>query len=178
MHLRKRMLAMTAVVFMAVFAMLAGNIPMEDTGEKNVPDFIDDHKKTIYFGYSDDSLTSYINSAAVAFGEREDVHVIPVLLDDNSYLETINNMMIELYASMAQAEMEKKEKRQREGIAAKKARGEWADYGRPRAMDLQEFAKQYQAVERGEKKPFELMRELGMTKATFYRYKGQLKKEG
>lgn len=95
MHLRKRMLAMTAVVFMAVFAMLAGNIPMEDTGEKNVPDFIDDHKKTIYFGYSDDSLTSYINSAAVAFGEREDVHVIPVLLDDNSYLETINNMTIE-----------------------------------------------------------------------------------
>ena len=93
-------------------------------------------------------------------------------------LETINNMMIELYASMAQAEMEKKEKRQREGIAAKKARGEWADYGRPRAMDLQDFAKQYQAVVRGEKKPFELMRELGMTKATFYRYKGQLKKEG
>lgn len=37
-------------------------------------------------------------------------------------LETVNNMMIELYASMAQAEMEKKEKRQREGIEAKKAR--------------------------------------------------------
>ena len=31
-------------------------------------------------------------------------------------METINNMMIELYASMAQAEIEKKEKRQREGI--------------------------------------------------------------
>ena len=30
-------------------------------------------------------------------------------------LETINNMMLELYASMAQAELEKKEKRQREG---------------------------------------------------------------
>ncbi|MCI7169654.1 recombinase family protein [bacterium] len=92
-------------------------------------------------------------------------------------LETINNMMIELYASMAQAEMEKKEKRQREGIEAKKARGEWSDYGRPRIMDINEFAKQYQAVERGEKKPFELIKELGMTKATFYRYKGMLKKE-
>lgn len=46
-------------------------------------------------------------------------------------LETINNMMIELYASMAQAEMEKKEKRQREGIEAKKARGEWSDYVMP-----------------------------------------------
>lgn len=44
-------------------------------------------------------------------------------------LETINNMMIELYASMAQAEIEKKEKRQREGIEQKKARGEWDDYG-------------------------------------------------
>lgn len=92
-------------------------------------------------------------------------------------LETINNMMIELYASMAQAEMEKKEKRQREGIEAKKARGEWSDYGRPRVMNINEFAKQYQAVERGEKKPFELIKELGMTKATFYRYKGMLKKE-
>ena len=92
-------------------------------------------------------------------------------------LETINNMMIELYASMAQAEMEKKEKRQREGIEAKKARGEWADYGRPRVMGQDEFAKKYQAVEYGDKKPFELMRELNMTKATFYRYKAMLKKE-
>ena len=34
-------------------------------------------------------------------------------------METINNMLIELYATMAQAEIEKKEKRQAEGIAAK-----------------------------------------------------------
>lgn len=38
-------------------------------------------------------------------------------------IETINNMMIELYASMAEAEMKKKEKRQREGIETKKLRG-------------------------------------------------------
>lgn len=36
-------------------------------------------------------------------------------------METVNNMLIELYAAMAQAEIEKKEKRQREGIDAKKA---------------------------------------------------------
>lgn len=46
-------------------------------------------------------------------------------------METVNNMLIELYAAMAQAEIEKKEKRQREGIEAKKARGDWDDYGRP-----------------------------------------------
>ena len=48
-------------------------------------------------------------------------------------METINNMLIELYATMAQAEIEKKEKRQQEGIEAKKARGEWDKYGRPKA---------------------------------------------
>ena len=35
-------------------------------------------------------------------------------------METINNMLIEIYAAMAQAEIEKKEKRQKEGIQAKK----------------------------------------------------------
>ena len=34
-------------------------------------------------------------------------------------IETINNVLIEIYASLAQAEMEKKEKRQREGMEAK-----------------------------------------------------------
>lgn len=91
-------------------------------------------------------------------------------------METINNMMIELYASMAQAEIEKKEKRQREGIEAKKARGEWDDYGRPRVMSLDEFSTHYSAVQQGKKKPFELMKELGMTKPTFYRYKSQVEK--
>ena len=91
-------------------------------------------------------------------------------------LETINNMMIELYASMAQAEIEKKEKRQKEGIEAKKARGEWSNYGRPKAMNIEEFAEQYKAVQQGKKKPFVLMRELEMTKSTFYRYKYQIEK--
>ena len=49
-------------------------------------------------------------------------------------METVNNMLIELYAAMAQAEIEKKEKRQREGIQAKKERGEWDNYGRPAVM--------------------------------------------
>ena len=88
-------------------------------------------------------------------------------------MECINNMMLELYSSMAQAELEKKEKRQREGIAAKKERGEWSDYGRPRSMSFELFSNEYQRVLKGETKPFVLIRELGLTKATFYRYKKQ-----
>ena len=34
-------------------------------------------------------------------------------------METINNMMLELYASISESEIQKKEKRQREGIAMK-----------------------------------------------------------
>lgn len=110
---------------------------------------------------------------------------IPTTLQDLSKLDnsmaqmimdTINNMLIELYATMAQAEIEKKEKRQQEGIEAKKARGEWDDYGRPKAMDINEFAKEYKRVIDGNIRPFDLMRELGLTKPTFYRYKKQLER--
>lgn len=92
-------------------------------------------------------------------------------------METINNMLIEMYAVMAQVEIEKKEKRQREGIEAKKERGEWDDYGRPKAMDMETFSEQYKRVVDGEMRPFELMKELGLTKSTFYRYKKQFEKQ-
>lgn len=86
-------------------------------------------------------------------------------------METINNMLIEMYASFAHGEMDKREKRQSEGIEAKKQRGEWDDYGRPVAMDFDKFSKEYERVIKGEIKPFDLMRELNLTKPTFYRYK-------
>lgn len=86
-------------------------------------------------------------------------------------METINNMMLELYASMAEAEMEKKEKRQREGIEMKKKRGEWDEYGRPAAIDQEIFNKAYGRVAAGEIGPTELRKELGLTHSTFYRYR-------
>jgi DNA invertase Pin-like site-specific DNA recombinase len=85
-------------------------------------------------------------------------------------METINNMLIEMYASFAQAELEKKEKRQKEGIEAKKSRGEWDDYGRPRALDFEKFSKEYKRVLDGAIKPVECMKLLGITKPTYYRY--------
>lgn len=96
------------------------------------------------------------------------------LPDDSSIatmiMETINNMLIEMYASFAQAELEKKEKRQKEGIAAKKARGKWGDYGRPRVLEFDKFSREYKRVLDGAIKPVECMRLLGMTKPTYYRY--------
>ena len=89
-------------------------------------------------------------------------------------IETINNMMVELYASMAEAEMKKKEKRQREGIETKKLRGEWDDYGRPAAIDQGVFDQAFQRVFKGEITPTKLRKELGLSHTTFYRYRARL----
>lgn len=51
--------------------------------------------KTIYFWYTDDELTDYINNAAVSFGEKEGVRVIPVLASGSEYLEAINKASLE-----------------------------------------------------------------------------------
>ncbi len=92
-------------------------------------------------------------------------------------MQTVNNMLIEMYATFAHAEMQKREKRQREGIQAKKDRGEWADYGRPKAVSWSVFKKEYAKVVCGEVRPFECMKTLSMSKPTFYRYVRQYKAE-
>lgn len=91
-------------------------------------------------------------------------------------METINNMLIEMYTALAQAEMEKKEKRQAEGIQEMKNRGEWHLYGRQRTMTLEKFAEEYQKVLLKEKRPVDVMKEFGLTNSTYYRYKKELEK--
>ena len=89
--------------------------------------------------------------------------------------DTINKVVIEIYAMQAETELQRKEKRQREGIEAKKARGEWDDYGRHRLMSAEEFAKQYSKVEQGKIGSLELMRQLKMKKSTYFKYVNEYK---
>ncbi len=84
-------------------------------------------------------------------------------------LECINNMMLELYASIAQAEIEKKEKRQREGIEAKKERGEWADYGRPHVVKPDNFDEVILEWKAGQITAVEAMKRTNLKKTTFYK---------
>ena len=91
MHLKSRLLATAAVIAMAAAAIYGSTFEMsgvdEDPGRLS---WLGNRKETIYFWYSDDSLTNYINSAAVTFGEREGVRVIPILTSDSEYLEAVN----------------------------------------------------------------------------------------
>ena len=95
-------------------------------------------------------------------------------MDDNMatmILHTINNMLIEMYAVFAQAELQKRETRQKQGLVEMKRRGEWDNYGRPAAIDFDTFCHEYKKVLAGEMKPFDCIKKLGVGKSTYYRYK-------
>lgn len=91
-------------------------------------------------------------------------------------MSCINEMLISFYDLMARTELKRKKKRQREGMEAMKARGEWNRFGRPRIMSKEEFAKEYSRVEKKEIGSMELMRKLGLQKDTYFRYVREYKK--
>lgn len=91
-------------------------------------------------------------------------------------MECINCMLIEFYDCLARSELERKEKRQREGIKAMKERGEWEKYGRPRCMSRAEFEKEYERVISGEIGTLALQRELSLNRDTYFRYVREYKK--
>ena len=90
MHLTKRFGAVAAVAVMAAAVLWGGILYTAEPESDNAPLQWFDRKETIYFWYSDEAMTNYINSAAVAFGEKEDVRVIPVHISNSEYLEALN----------------------------------------------------------------------------------------
>lgn len=92
-------------------------------------------------------------------------------------LACINDMLISFYDLQARTELARKQKRQREGIEAMKARGEWDRYGRPRKMSKEDFAKEYQRVLYGEIGSLALMRELQLNRDTYFRYVREFKSQ-
>lgn len=79
----------------------------------------------------------------------------------------IADIVLQLLSYVAQREREFIRKRQAEGIAAKKARGEWDDYGRPRKR-IENLSEYRRRVEAGEATVKEVCQELGICKATWY----------
>lgn len=89
MNFRKRLLAIFAIVCVMAGILYVGRSGMQVPKETEHNLFARD-KETIYFWYSDESMTDFINRAAVSFGEERDVRVLPVLVSDDAFLEDIN----------------------------------------------------------------------------------------
>lgn len=83
----------------------------------------------------------------------------------------LQDLVVQVLAYLADAERKKNRRAQREGIEAKKARGEWEDYGRPKAMDKKEFIQRYYNALEGNITRDALIKELGVSSSTFFRYK-------
>lgn len=90
-------------------------------------------------------------------------------VDNRPLLEMINNILIEVYSTIAQQEVERKEKRQREGIQAMKDRGEWERYGRPRLQLADNFTETVARWQAGQITAVQAYTSLGMKKGTFYK---------
>lgn len=84
--------------------------------------------------------------------------------------ELVNNIMIELFSSMAEQERLTMLRRQREGIEAARAKGK--HLGRPKAEFPSDWARVYDAWRGGGITAVHAMQLLGLTKSTFYRLVG------
>lgn len=93
MSYRKRFYSVVAVLFLGVLVVYGSTFALQN--QKDQPQTAFRREETIYFWYTDDSLTQYISAAAVAFGEQEQVRVIPVLKAGNEYLEKIYQASLE-----------------------------------------------------------------------------------
>lgn len=93
MSFRKRFYSVVTIVLLGVLVIYGSTFAL--SVEEEGPQTAFQREETLYFWYTDEALTQYINSAAVAFGEQEKVRVIPVLTSGNEYLEQIYEASLE-----------------------------------------------------------------------------------
>jgi len=89
---------------------------------------------------------------------------------DQSWIQDmINNILIEVLGAVAEQERKKIKRRQQEGIKAKKDRGEWDDYGRPKKeMDMNAVSDFREKIKKGEMTVTECCKQLGISRRTWY----------
>ena len=94
--------------------------------------------------------------------------LIDLPLENKWLFEMVHNILIEVYATIAEQEIETRAKRQAEGTEAAKARG--VKFGRPPAKyDKVLFKQLYTRWKVGEITAKSMMTSLGLTPNTFYR---------
>jgi maltose-binding protein MalE len=94
MSLKNKLTAIVLTVAM-VIAVLYGSTMQISSDKDDTAGLFTADKETIYFWYTDETLADYINSAAVSFGEKEGVRVIPTLVSGSEYLEQINKASLD-----------------------------------------------------------------------------------
>ena len=93
MSYKKRIYAAILAVCLVAGVLAVGKsgMQMKTEAEKEQQEsFLTRKKDTLRLWYTDESLTDYLNAAAVAYNEQNDIRVEAVLVDDSEYVEAIN----------------------------------------------------------------------------------------
>ena len=96
--MKKRLMAILLIALAAagIFAIGKSGMPVKEKEQQEESSLFDgNNKDSIYLWYTDDALTTYLSSAAVAYNETHDARVVPVLESGLDYVETINQNSIE-----------------------------------------------------------------------------------
>lgn len=94
MSLKKRLAAVAILVIAASLTFGVARSGKQISEKRKETDVASD-KETLYLWYTDEALTSYLSSAAVAYGEEHGIRVVPVLETGLEYLEKINQSSLE-----------------------------------------------------------------------------------
>ena len=83
--------------------------------------------------------------------------------------DLVTNILVEVLGAVAEQEREKIRRRQAEGIAAKRMRPDWKDYGRPqKEIDADVLQECVDKVKRGDSTVEECCKRLGISRSTWY----------
>ena len=96
--MKKRLMAILLIALAAagIFAIGKSGMPVKEKEEQEEASlFSGNNKDSIYLWYTDDALTTYLSSAAVAYNETHDARIVPVLESGLDYVETINESALE-----------------------------------------------------------------------------------
>ena len=96
--MKKRLMAILLIALAAagIFAIGKSGMPVKEKEQQEEASlFSGNNKDSIYLWYTDDALTTYLSSAAVAYNETHDARIVPVLESGLDYVETINQSALE-----------------------------------------------------------------------------------
>ncbi|MDE6994694.1 MAG: sugar ABC transporter substrate-binding protein, partial [Lachnospiraceae bacterium] len=92
--MRKRLITILIIVLCAGGVYAAGHFGLSIRQTEDVEteeESVFGHRETLYLWYTDEALTDYLSSVAVAYSEyQDDVRVVPVYTAGREYLETVN----------------------------------------------------------------------------------------
>lgn len=91
MQMSKRCMAVLLVAVLTLGLYGTSLIDWNSEDIQDSPLALFNQKETIRVWYGDESLANYISSAAVAYGEENNVRILPYYMAESDYLEAINS---------------------------------------------------------------------------------------